>query len=103
MAEKAPVQRIASASIALVVLAFVFLSLVSFDVRDWPNPDVAPQVVQHNLCGRAGALIAYHAHYYLGPASLALLLAIGAWVVCRCMQKPIEQFALRVIGVLLVA
>jgi DNA segregation ATPase FtsK/SpoIIIE, S-DNA-T family len=101
MPEKDRLNRVAFSSCALAVCVFVFLSLVSFSIYDWPNPDVAPARVQHNLCGRTGAFIAYHSNYYLGPGSMLILIALMVWLVFRCMAKPIEQMALRVIGVAL--
>ena len=101
MPEKDRLNRVAFSSCALAVCLFVFLSLVSFSIYDWPNPDVAQTRIQHNLCGRTGAFIAYHSNYYLGPGSMLLLIALMAWFVFRCMAKPIEQMALRVVGVFL--
>ena len=101
MPEKDRLNRVAFSSCALAVCLFVFLSLVSFSIYDWPNPDVAPARIQHNLCGRTGAFLAYYSNYYLGPGSMLLLIALMAWFVFRCMAKPIEQMALRVVGVFL--
>jgi len=101
MPEKDRLNRVAFSSCALAVCLFIFLSLVSFSIYDWPNPDVAPARVQHNLCGRTGAFVAYYSNYYLGPGSMLLLIALMAWFVFRCMAKPIEQMSLRVVGVFL--
>jgi len=100
--QETSLSRVAVAGIALAACLFVLLSLISFDVRDWPNPDAAPARVEYNWCGRAGAWLAYYAEYYLGPASLPLLAGVMAWWVLWCMQKPVEQLPLRIIGVLLV-
>ncbi|MBN1845646.1 MAG: DNA translocase FtsK 4TM domain-containing protein [Sedimentisphaerales bacterium] len=103
MPERDRLNRIAFTSFFLAVSLFVFLSLISFHVADWPNPDVAPARVDHNLCGRAGAFIAYHAYFYLGPGALVMLLAFMGYLVIYCRGNPIEQKALRVIGVILIA
>ena len=101
MAEQGRMNRVAWAFLGLAVCVFAFVSLMSFSVTDRPNPDVAPGGVDNNLCGRAGAFIAYYANFYLGPASLPLLIGLMVWLIMQCLQKPMEQIILRAIGVVL--
>ncbi|MBN1436035.1 MAG: DNA translocase FtsK 4TM domain-containing protein [Sedimentisphaerales bacterium] len=86
-----------------VLLIFVMVSVLSFDVRDWPNPDVAPARANHNLCGSAGAFIAYYCNYYLGPATLPLLIGAIVYIVLTAVRRPLDQLVLRTIGLFLVA
>jgi len=83
---------------------FLLISLVSFDQNDWPNPDVAaggaPPVA--NLCGPAGAFLAYYGFYYLGPACYPLLAGFTVWLLLRFMDRAVDQMVLRGIGLLLV-
>ncbi|MBN2377313.1 MAG: DNA translocase FtsK 4TM domain-containing protein, partial [Sedimentisphaerales bacterium] len=102
MEARQAMNRLMLTFLALALSVFTLVSLVSFNVCDWPNPDVAPSMVQHNLCGRAGAFIAYHLNYYVGPSSMVLAMVAIIWVALYGMNKPIEQWILRVIGVALV-
>jgi len=102
MATRAQINRIAFTSLGLGMCFFLLASLVSFNVYDWPNPDVAPPQAIRNLCGPVGAYLAYQCNYYLGPATIPLLMALALWLVFYCMQKPIDQLILRAIGVVLI-
>ena len=95
------VNHVALGFFGLAVCAFLLLSLISYDVSDWPNPDISPSVVEYNLCGRAGSVIAYYSNYYLGPGGMLVLAAATIWLVLYVVKKPVEQFWLRLIGVLL--
>jgi DNA segregation ATPase FtsK/SpoIIIE, S-DNA-T family len=101
MVERSHVNRIVFACFGLGVCLFIFASLFSFNIYDWPNPDVAPARPEHNLCGPVGAYLAYQNNYYLGPAGAAFLMAMAIWLVLHSMQRPIEQVILRITGVIL--
>ncbi len=103
MSENRQINRVAYSCIAFGLCIFVFLSLISFDINDRPNPDVAATGAVSNLCGPIGAYIAYKCEYYLGPATMLLLCVFVLWLILYCMQKPIEQMTLRIIGVGLIA
>jgi len=95
------INRIALACLGLGFCIFIALSLFSFDISDWPNPDVAGMRVTHNLCGPVGAFLAYNCQYYLGPAVLPILIALVISLLLYCRQKPIDQKWLRAAGVIL--
>jgi len=101
MVERSHVNRIVFACFGLGICLFIFTSLFSFNIYDWPNPDVAPARPEHNLCGPVGAYLAYQNNYYLGPAGTAFLTAMAIWLILYSMQKSIEQITLRVTGVIL--
>jgi len=101
MVERSHVNRIVFACFGLGVCLFIFASLFSFNIYDWPNTDVAPARPEHNLCGPVGAYLAYQNNYYLGPAGAAFLTAMAIWLVLHSMQRPIEQVILRITGVIL--
>ena len=68
-----------------LVCLFVWASLLTFDVGDWPSPHRFPHhVPPDNACGRAGGLVAYTAFYYLGDGAYPLILfvsmAAGLWL-----------------------
>ena len=103
MPARSEIHRVALCSMGIGFCIFVLISLLSFQVQDWPNPDVYSSAQTQNLCGRVGAIIAYYGQYYLGPATLLIALATIALLICRCMHKPVDQPILRGIGVLLIA
>ena len=96
------VNHIALGCFGIAFCIFVLVSLFSFNVNDWPNPDVAPARVEHNLCGRVGAFVAYYSYYYLGPAAMLVVASAAAWLFFYCLSKPVEQLLLRWVGVLLI-
>ena len=64
---------------------FVWASLLTFSVGDWPSPHQYPHNDPPlNACGRAGGLIAFHAFYYVGDGAYPLILfvsmAAGLWL-----------------------
>ncbi|MCP4707659.1 MAG: DNA translocase FtsK [Planctomycetes bacterium] len=99
---EAQVNHVALGFFGIAFCTFLLVSLISYDVSDWPNPDVAPSLVEYNLCGRTGAVIAYFSNYYLGPGGMLVLVAAMIWLVLYVVKKPVEQFLLRLIGVLLI-
>ena len=85
MPQEKQINRIAYSCLGLGICIFIFISLASFDINDRPNPDVASSGQVTNLCGPMGAWLAYYCQYYLGPASMPLLAAVGIWLVLNCM------------------
>ncbi|MFH0983126.1 MAG: DNA translocase FtsK [Planctomycetota bacterium] len=64
---------------------FVWASLLTFSVEDWPSPHQYPHPdPTHNACGRAGGFVAYMLFHYLGdgayPLILFLSMAAGLWL-----------------------
>ena len=96
------INRVASTSLGLGFCVFAIISLMSFDLGDWPNPDIAPAAVKANLCGPAGAFLAYYGNYYLGAASVPAVMAIAGWLILNCLGRRPDQFVLRAIGVVLI-
>ena len=103
MASSGQVNRVALGALGLASCVFGFISLASFSVNDWPNPDVIRGGEVDNLCGPAGAWVAYYSNYYIGPAGIPVLLALAGWVVLKCMGRQINQPVLRTIGLVLIA
>ncbi len=101
MAENRKTHRITFACFGLGLCAFVFVSLLSFNIWDHPNTDVASSAPAANLCGRAGSFFAYWCNYYLGPAAPFFLAVLAIWCILFCMNKPVQQLILRIIGILL--
>jgi S-DNA-T family DNA segregation ATPase FtsK/SpoIIIE len=83
----------------LVLCAFVWVAILTFDLGDWPNASVWPQSrPAANACGRAGAWLAYQAFYYLGEGAYPLLILITLSGFVRLARRPITSPALRLVG-----
>ena len=70
---------------SVIVFAFLWVSVLSFDSTDWPSPHSWPHPDPAlNAAGRAGAFVSYHLFLYLGGgvyAALAgLTLALGVLI-----------------------
>ncbi len=86
--------------LALIICAFLWLAVFSFNPVDAPNPHVWPHPQQaHNAGGRAGAWVAYHMFVYFGwgayaaVAGLTLAIAVLAW------QGRLPSLWQRVLGI----
>ncbi|MBL8879044.1 MAG: DNA translocase FtsK 4TM domain-containing protein [Phycisphaerales bacterium] len=90
-------------TLAGIVCAFVWVSLLSFDAIDPPSTSAWPTNVKtHNLCGTWGARAAYYSFYYFGigayPALALLSLALVAWA----RGATLSDGWLRIVGLILV-
>lgn len=90
-------------TLAGIVCAFVWVSLLSFDVADSPSTSAwPPNGKTHNLCGTWGALISYSCFYYFGigayPGLALLSIALVAWA----RGSTLGDGWLRVIGLVVV-
>ena len=96
--------RSALVFLAIAVWAFVFLSTISFSPTDWPSHAVFPYA-DHvtNLCGAAGAFIAYWTHLAVGPGMYPVLFFTGVFLLLTLTKNPISDFWLRAIGMALLA
>jgi S-DNA-T family DNA segregation ATPase FtsK/SpoIIIE len=88
---------------SLVLCAFAWVAILTFDIADWPNSAVWPQPDPvHNGCGRAGAWISFQLMHYLGDGVYPLLLVITLGLLLELARKPIAGVVLRLIGLALV-
>ena len=84
---------------SLAACAFGWISLLTFDSPDWPNPAVWPHPNPiHNSCGRAGSWLAYHAFYCLGDGlyPFAFVLTLRGLVLLA--RRQISDKILRLVG-----
>ncbi len=85
--------------LALVVCAFAWVSILSFDPGDWPNQAVWPHTqAVSNACGRAGAWIAYGLFHNLGPGAYTLIICLTLGAVVRLARRKLGQIPLRLSG-----
>ena len=52
--------------VAFASYVFLLVAIASFSPSDWPSHTVYPYPKTANLCGPAGAVIAYYAFWLLG-------------------------------------
>ena len=80
---------------------FLMLAIASFDNTDWPSHSVAPYPPIHNLCGPAGALLAYGLFLIVGQGAFPILFFLGVLVVLFIAHNRITDPWLRACGILL--
>lgn len=84
--------------------AFVLVSLVTHSAGDPPSHTVwPPQHPVRNLCGPAGAWVAYHGMRLFGAAVWVLGLALAVTTVLAWLGKRVSFVALRMVGVVMMA
>lgn len=65
---------------------FLWVSLLTFDIGDWPSADVYPHNhPANNACGRMGAWVAYQVFHWIGDGAFPLVLFLsfagGMWLI----------------------
>ena len=94
--------RTAAVITSLVVCAFVWIAMLTFDALDWPNPAVWPHPSPiNNGCGRAGAWLAYHLFYYLGDGLYPLILLSTVAELIVLARRGMSDKVLRFVGICL--
>lgn len=89
--------------VAWLACLFAWVSILSFDVADWPSASVWPaNLPPRNWCGSVGAWFAYQFFYYLGLGTYPLLLLATAGVAAWTHQLRLPDAWLRCLGVGLV-
>ncbi|MGN6625738.1 MAG: DNA translocase FtsK, partial [Tepidisphaeraceae bacterium] len=90
--------------LAIACWAFVFLATISFSPTDWPSHAVYPYPQQvSNLCGSAGAFVAYWTHLAVGPGVYPVLFFSAVFLLLAMTKNRISDFWLRAIGMVLLA
>ena len=77
---------------------FLLLSLASFHPTDWPSHQVYPWPQIQNLCGAAGAFVAYHLFLAIGQGVFPVLFFTGVCLVLLTFQSRIGGFLNRLIS-----
>ncbi|MCE9526510.1 MAG: DNA translocase FtsK 4TM domain-containing protein, partial [Planctomycetales bacterium] len=99
--DRSNVFRRISLFLAFAGYVFLLISLASFSSSDWPSHNVYPYPAIHNLCGSAGALVAYYAYWLLGQGIFPMLFFAGVLLVMVMIQGKVSDFWMRAIGSLL--
>lgn len=86
----------------LVLCAFAWIALLTFNPHDWPSPAVWPhRDPVTNGCGVAGALLAYGLLHCFGEGAFALVLFATVAAVAKLARGGLGDLPLRLIGVTL--
>lgn len=86
--------------VLLAVCSFCWLSLFTFDPADWPSTSVWPHPTPpHNVCGSAGAWLAYHLFYWFGSGGYVIVLFTTVATIAAMVRGKINDAWLRAIGV----
>lgn len=96
-------QECAALSLLLVV-AFLILSIVSFDAADIAGAVYPVNETPHNLGGRIGAVVVHYAYLFLGVGTYLLVGVLGVYATLIFFRRKAADWPVRLIGtVLLVA
>jgi S-DNA-T family DNA segregation ATPase FtsK/SpoIIIE len=82
---------------------FVLLSLGSFHPTDWPSHAVYPYGPTQNLCGTAGAILAYWTFFILGQGIFPILFFSGVCIALWLFGNRVSDVWLRTIGITLLS
>src|SRR5258708_10170945 len=85
------------------VWIFVLLALGSFHPTDWPSHAVYPYQPVQNLCGSAGAFVAYHTFCVLGQGIFPILFFSGICITLYLFGNPAIDVWMPLIGMALLA
>src|SRR5688572_7321889 len=83
--------------------AFLLLALASFHPTDWPSHQVYPYPETQNLCGSAGAFVAYHLFFAIGQGVFPVLFFSGICLALFLFHNHISDLWLRGIGLALLS
>src|SRR5882724_1486357 len=101
--ERSNLHRWISVSLCVGIWMFFLLALGSFHATDWPSHSVHPYPPTANLCGPAGAFIAYYIFLAIGQGAFPMLFFTGVCLVLFIAHNRISDPWLRVIGLTLVS
>ncbi len=83
--------------------AFLLLALGSFHPTDWPSHTVYPWPATQNLCGPAGAFIAYYCFLAVGQGVFPVLFFSGVLLALVLFNNRVSDIWLRIVGLLLLS
>ncbi len=77
---------------------FMLFALGSFHPTDWPSHSVYPYPPIRNVCGPAGAVIAYYSFLAIGQGVFPMLFFTGVCLALLIYHQHLTDFWLRIIG-----
>jgi S-DNA-T family DNA segregation ATPase FtsK/SpoIIIE len=82
---------------------FLLLALGSFHATDWPSHAIDPHPPTGNLCGPAGAFVAYYLYLFIGQGVFPILFFTGVCIVLQMFRNAVGDLWMRAIGLLLLS
>jgi S-DNA-T family DNA segregation ATPase FtsK/SpoIIIE len=89
--------------LAVASWIFLLLCLGSFHPTDWPSHTVFPWPATQNLCGSAGAFVAYYCFLAIGQGVFPVLFFSGVLLSLVLMKNRVSDVWIRVIGLVLLS
>ncbi|MCC6422798.1 MAG: DNA translocase FtsK [Phycisphaerales bacterium] len=86
---------------AIGAWAFLLLALGSFHPTDWPSHEIYPYPPIQNLCGSAGAFVAYYTFLFIGQGVFPILFFAGICLTITLFRDGVSDLWLRVTGLAL--
>jgi S-DNA-T family DNA segregation ATPase FtsK/SpoIIIE len=83
--------------------AFFLLSLASFRATDWPSHGIYPHPEIQNLCGTAGAFVAYWCYLVIGQGVFPVLFFVGVLLAMVIFGNRVTDLWLRAAGLVILA
>jgi DNA segregation ATPase FtsK/SpoIIIE, S-DNA-T family len=99
--ERTNIARNAGLFLAIGVWSFLLLALGSFQPTDWPSHTVFPHPATQNLCGTAGAFVAYYLFLAIGQGVFPMLFFTGVLLALAAFGNRVSDVWLRTIGLML--
>ncbi len=81
----------------------MLLSLASFRPTDWPSHAIEPNPPTQNLCGNAGAVLAYYAFLAVGQGVFPILFFSGVCLAMYVFHGRVGDLWMRAVGLVLLA
>jgi S-DNA-T family DNA segregation ATPase FtsK/SpoIIIE len=86
--------------LVLIVCAFLWIAILSFDQGDYPSPHAWPNPVpSNNAAGRLGAWVAYKLFLYFGYGTYAAIAGLTVAIAVLARQGRLPSLWQRVLGV----
>src|SRR5262245_30748392 len=101
--ERSHIIRQSLVALAIGAWCFLMLSLASFHATDWPSHSVYPYPPTQNLCGHAGAFVAYYSFLALGQGVFPIVFFSGVCLALVIFKNRVGDLWLRAVGLLLLA
>src|SRR3954451_4698711 len=101
--ERSHIIRQSLVALGIGAWAFLMLSLASFHPADWPSHTVFPYPPTRNLCGNAGAFIAYYAFLAIGQGVFPVLFFTGVSLALLMFKNRVGDLWLRAVGLVVLS
>src|SRR5688572_3832914 len=101
--ERVYIIRQSLVALAIGTWCFLMLALASFHSTDWPSHTVYPYPPTQNLCGAAGAWVAYYSFLAIGQGVFPVLFFSGVCLALVIFKNRVGDLWLRAAGLLVLS